>query len=158
MRGFRAPWSPLRAAIAGGLTGGAFDMTYALIFFGFRHVAAIRVPQSIASGILGRRAYEGGATTALLGVLLHFGIAYTMATVYVLAGRSFPALLRRPVPFGIAYGIALYAVMNYVVLPLSAVYPTPHFNPVVFWSGLAVHMFLIGLPMARFASHTLRRA
>ena len=32
-RGATAPWSPLKAIVVGGLLAGAFDMSYALIWF-----------------------------------------------------------------------------------------------------------------------------
>ena len=112
-----AAGSPILPAILwGGLTVGVLDYLDATIFYGLaRGVAPIRIPQSIASGLLGRSAYQGGMTTAALGVVLHFFIATVMAAVYVAASRKLPALVRRPVPWGMAYGVAAYFVMNYIV-------------------------------------------
>ena len=50
--------------------------------------------QSIASGLLGKAAYEGGSATAPLGLALHFFIAFVMALVYVLAARRLPCSCR----------------------------------------------------------------
>jgi hypothetical protein len=55
--------------------------------------------------------------------------------------------VRRPVLCGVVYGVVLYAVMNFIVIPLSA---APHGTKISLWVVLsvAVHMFLIGLPIA----------
>ncbi len=42
----------LAAILWGGVIAGAFDLTYATVFYSFRGVKPIRVSQSIASGLL----------------------------------------------------------------------------------------------------------
>jgi uncharacterized membrane protein YagU involved in acid resistance len=152
-----ALWTPLKAIIVGGLIAGAFDMSYALLWFsGVKGVPAIKVPQSIAGGLIGKSTYDGGAATAILGVGLHWFIALTWATVFVLvARRLLPVLLRKPIPFGIAYGAWIYFFMNWVVLPLDAMHTKPHFAPWDTWlTGLAVHMFGLGLAISLSAAKT----
>jgi len=137
------------AILVGGGIGGAFDITYAIVFSSFRGVSATRVLQSVASGLLGRASYEGGASTAALGLGLHFLIALIWATIFWFACRRLPFLTQRPVLAGLLYGIVIYAGMNLVVLPLSAMPPRASFPPpVAIITGLAVHMLLIGLPIA----------
>ncbi len=70
----------------------------------------------------GRRPLDGGLPTAALGLALHFCIALSAAAIFYLASRKIPALTRHPVVAGLFYGFLIYAVMNLVVLPLSA-YP-----------------------------------
>ena len=110
-----------RAIALGGLTVGVLDGLDALVFFGARGVPPIRIFQAIASGLLGRDAYQGGIATLLLGVALHFLIATTVVAVYVTASRQIALLNTRPLFFGPLYGIAVYLVMNLVVIPLSAI-------------------------------------
>jgi hypothetical protein len=136
------------AILVGGAIAGALDITYAIVFSGFRGVPAARVLQSVASGLLGAASYRGGAPTAALGLLLHFVIAFRWAAIFYLASRRLTFLLRQPIVSGIAYGIAVYAVMNLVVLPISAFPGRPSTVPLVVITGLLVHMFLIGLPIA----------
>jgi uncharacterized membrane protein YagU involved in acid resistance len=138
----------LFAILVGGAIAGALDITYAIVFSGFRGVPAQRVLQSVASGLLGRAAFDGGAPVAALGLCLHFFIAFTLAAIFYAASRRIPFLTRRPVVSGILYGIAVYAVMNLVVLPLSAYPPRKSFPFIVIATGLLVHMFFIGLPIA----------
>src|SRR5690349_18051245 len=113
---------PLLAILVGGCVAGVCDITYAIVFSGFRGVPALRVLQSVASGLLGAAAFKGGVAIGALGLFLHFVIALSAATIFYLASRWVPFLLRRPIISGVIYGLIIYAVMNLVVLPLSA-YP-----------------------------------
>jgi hypothetical protein len=150
----------LRAILAGGLTGGAFDITYAFITWGLLGMSPIRIGQSVAAGLLGREAaLSGGVATGILGLFLHFSIAIVMAAVYYAAATRMPLLVKRAVACGIAYGLALYVVMNFVVMPLSAIRAMgaggPLYIPI---TGILVHMFLVGLPIALFTRRALRGA
>jgi len=157
MRVVRPTLSPSRAILYAGLTVGTLDILDALIFFGARGAAPIRIFQSIASGIHGRAAFQGGWHTAALGLVLHYFIAFSIATTYFLVSRAIPAVRRRPVICGMLYGIAAWCVMNLIVLPLSAAGRGP-FVPIVVANGLLIHMFGVGLPSAWFASRVSSRA
>ena len=142
---------PLRLVLAGGLVAGTFDIVYACVFWGLKAgVPVRRILQSVAAGLLGKASFEGGAATAALGLGLHYFIACSMAVAYYLVARRMPALRERPVPYGAAYGLLLYGIMNYVVVPLSAAGGGGAKDPL--WVGLSivVHMFLIGVPIALF--------
>ena len=65
----------------------------------------------IASGLLGPASFQGGTTTAALGLVLHFVIAFGFATFYNLASRPFPALVRQPVVCGLLYGAAAFGFL-----------------------------------------------
>lgn len=143
------------SVLVGGLIAGVCDITYAIVFYSFRGVPAARVLQSVASGLLGAKAFEGGNATAALGLFLHFFIALLLAVIFYGASRALPALVRRPVITGALYGFAVYWVMNLVVLPLSAFPRKVTFVPVVVITGVLVHMFLIGLPIALGARRAL---
>jgi hypothetical protein len=143
----------LRSLALGGLVVGTLDILDAFVFFGLRGVPLIAIPQSIASGVLGRAAYQGGAATAALGLLLHFGISFTIVSVYYAATRWLPALARRPLVFGPPYGLVVYVVMNYVVVPLSAAVVGSGPKPAaVIVNGLLIHMIGVGLPAALFGA------
>ena len=126
-------------------------MLDALIFFGTRGVAPIKIPQSIASGLLGRSAYSGGWKSAALGVTLHFFIAAVMSAVFYFASLKLPLLIRRPAFWGMVYGVAAYFVMNYLVLPMSAVVPRPGSSMYPFINGVVGHALLVGLPIGVIA-------
>ncbi len=136
---------PLTAIAVGGLIVGALDLTYAILVYSPRH--PILIPQTIASGLLGERAYDGGMATAILGVLLHFTIAFGAATVYYLASRKIPFMVTRAFASGLLYGAMVYGFMQLVVLPLSA---APHHPMALFLRAceFVEHWFFVGLPIA----------
>ena len=149
--------SPGKAILVGGLIAGALDITYAFILWWLRaQVTPMQILQSVAAGLLGKASYDGAAGTAILGAFLHFFNALVIAAIFVGASRIWPVLARRATLFGPLYGIGVYLVMNYVVLPLSA-FParTRPPAPVVWITGVLAHMFLIGLPIALAAKRAV---
>jgi hypothetical protein len=142
----------LLKVIAGAtLLVGTLDIADALIFYALRGVPPIRILQGIASGLLGRAAFKGGLHSALLGLALHFFIAGTVTIVYILASCRLP-LSRHPFLYGTLYGIVVYCVMNYIVLPLSNVGPGSLFPPLIpFINGVAALIICIGIPLALIA-------
>lgn len=142
--------------LVGGLIAGVCDITYAIVFSGFRGVPAERILQSVASGLLGAKAFAGGASTAALGLLLHFIIALLLALIFYAASIALPVLVRRPVISGTCYGFVVFWMMNLVVLPLSAFPRKVTFLPIVVITGLIVHMFFVGVPIALATRRALR--
>lgn len=135
--------------LAGGLVAGTLDITYAWAFWALKAgVSAQRIFQSVARGLLGPASFEGGVATAALGLFLHYFIATTMSATYYLAARRWPALRERPVACGAAYGLALYGVMNYVVVPLSAARGGGSGGALWVTLSVVVHVLLIGVPIA----------
>jgi hypothetical protein len=137
-----------RAILVGGLVVGTLDALDAVIFFGLRNgTAPIRIFQSIAAGVLGRASFQGGMQSAVLGFALHYLVAFLIVTAFVVLGRLMPSLLDHAVIAGIVYGVAVYFVMNYLVIPLSATSRAP-FVMAVFVNGILIHAFGVGLPSA----------
>jgi hypothetical protein len=149
---------PAAYVIAGGLIAGTLDIAYACIFWAMKAAVPVqRIFQSVAAGLLGKASFQGGAATAALGLALHYFIATTMSVVYYLVARRWPLLGQRPVLCGAGYGLILYGVMNYIVVPLSRAGHGGAKDPL--WVGLSivVHMFLIGVPIALAASAATRQ-
>ncbi len=106
--------------LLGGLVAGTFDITYACTFWYLkRGVLPTRVLQSVASGLLGDASFTGGRRTALLGLALHYFIATSMAVTYFLFARRWSELWQKPWVFGPLYGVLLYGIMNYIVVPVA---------------------------------------
>jgi hypothetical protein len=146
-----------RTIALAGLVAGACDITYACSVWAMRGVSPIRIGQSVASGLLGREAaVAGGVATGLLGFVLHFTMTLIMAAVYFTAATRVPLLVRRAVPCGLVYGLGIYLVMNYVVLPLSAIGKAGGSGPLALVvAEILVHMFLVGLTIALFTRRAL---
>jgi len=115
---------PVAAIFWGGLLAGIFDITQAFIGFGLRGSTPFRILQGVARGIFGIRSREMGWTSAAIGLLCHFTIAFTATTVYYLASRKLRVLVERPVLCGLVYGELVFLFMYFVVIPLSAIGPT----------------------------------
>lgn len=147
--------TPARIVLLGGLAVGVLDLLDAFVFFGLRGVPPLRILQSIASGLLGRAAFQGGLATGLLGLALHFGIATTVAAVYYAASGRLRSLANRPWLYGPLYGLAVYLVMYHLVLPLSAAANAPR-PPAVVWNGILIHIAGVGIPSA-LAARAARR-
>jgi Na+/alanine symporter len=132
----------LLAILAGGLLAGSLDLGSAFITYG------AGVPRAIAGGLLGPAALHGGSGVYVLGILLQFFIATSAAAVYYLASRKLAFLKDHPFVCGPFYGIAVFLVMNLIVLPLSALHFRGPFQLAGLIQGLVVHMILIGLPIS----------
>lgn len=137
----------LAAILLGGIIAGTIDIGAACLISG-RDVPFIL--HAIAGGLLAERSFSGGTPTALLGLALQELMGIIIAAIYVLAAGSLPVLRRRWIPMGLAYGVVIFFVMNYVVVPLSAWKHVPHFTSVKFLENLAA-MLLFGLIVALFA-------
>lgn len=142
--GPRAPWA---GVLPSGLLAGAFDLSFAFLFYGYRGAAPPLILRSIASGVLGPQAFSAGSWVLPLGAALHFFIALCAAFAYYLVSRPFPVLVRRPVWCGAVFGVAMYVFMHQLVLPLSRVHhrvmPT---SEVI--GELFSHIFLFGIVIA----------
>jgi uncharacterized membrane protein YagU involved in acid resistance len=135
----------------GGLLAGVMDISAAFVTWGVRGVSPVRILQSIASGLLGANAFEGGLATATLGAALHFLIATTAAAVYYLASRKLSFLAQRAVTWGMLYGVAVYLFMYFLVLPLAGIKTRIALSAVAI--AVITHIVCVGLPI----SLTVRR-
>lgn len=146
--------------VYGGLAVGALDFLDASMFFPLYYgITVERVWQSVAAGVLGSEAARaGGRGAASLGIFLHFVVAFCIAAVYYLLSRKISFLIRHPVISGLAFGVAAHFVMQFVVIPLSAIgWRSSAFDSVAFLNSIIAHALLIGLPVALIAAWSARR-
>src|SRR5947199_10543705 len=131
------------AIVIAGLSAGILDLTQALILFG------TRVPLGIAAGLLGRQAAHGGGLGIyVLGVFLHFFIAFSAATAYYLASRTLKFLMEHWFICGLIYGAIVDQVMTLIVVPLSALHAQGPYKLHDLLLGIGVHMFTVGVPIS----------
>src|SRR6185312_1590711 len=141
--------SLIKPILIAGLVAGILDISDALIFFYVRsHVPPMRLFQGIAAGLIGKSSFSDGLGSAALGLLMHFCSATFSAGVFVIAARSLPALRRHAVASGMVYGLIVYAIMNYLVLPRTHAHPLPTEVSIAVINGVAAIVFCIGLPIA----------
>jgi len=147
----------------GGLAIGVLDFLDASIFFPLYYgITFQRVWWGPASGVLGRdAALAGGWNTAILGIFLHFVVAFCIATTYYLFARFIPFMVRHPVISGIVFGVIANYVMQCIVIPLSARGGKPGaiFNEPVgsMLNSILGHALLVGFPVALIAAWSARK-
>jgi hypothetical protein len=137
--------------VAGGFMVATLDLVYACSFWAMlRHVPPAYVMQYIASGALGKAAFEGGMATAAAGAAFHYFIATMMVLAYTLASSRYRELVRHPLRYGLPYGLLLWGVMTYVVVPLSQAQPSARPLLLAVATNFLMHL-LLGVICAWFA-------
>lgn len=140
------------AVLLGGFVAGTVDIGAAALVSALSPVFILHV---VAGGLLGRSALADGASVAVLGLVLQWFMSLVIAAIYVSAARRLPALRRRWLLFGAAYGVVVFFVMNYVVVPLSAWSKFPRFSAASF-AGNMIAMIVFGVIVAFFAQRATR--
>ncbi len=137
----------LAAILWGGFVAGTIDIGAASLISGYSPIVILKY---VAGGLLGKSSLGGTASVAMLGLLLQWVMSIIIAAVFVMALHRRIPLMRRWPLWGVAYGVVIFFVMNYVVVPLSALGVTPHFSAYSFTANFAA-MLLFGWIVACFA-------
>jgi hypothetical protein len=145
--------SILSAILLGGVIAGTVDIGAAALI---NAAPWDRIARIIAGGLLGKAALKGGAEVVVLGVLLQWAMSMIIAALYVGASLRMAALRRAWPVFGLAYGLPVFVVMEFVVMPLSAWGRVPKFTAVSLCENLAA-MMVFGLIIAGVARWRLGR-
>ena len=146
-RGWLAP------VLVGGILAGAIDLTFACTYHGLvNSVPPIRILQSIGSGVFGNASFQMGYQSAAVGFIAHFVILIVAAGLFYVARQRLAFLRQHAYLSGMAFGVAIYCTMNYIVLPLSA---APHFKSTMVGtlSDLSVHVLLLGPAISLVAAY-----
>jgi len=147
--------TPLRGILLGGFFAGLADTIYPTAKTLMAGKPWFAPWKGVASGLLGQRARDGGMEMAALGLALHYFICIAAAALLYLLVSRVKIVPRQWIVLGVLYGFAFLLVMNYVILPLSAIgrsiYPLEQLHVHAFW-----HIVLVGLPTAFFVSRALK--
>ena len=136
----------LRPILWATLVAGTLDIVFAFAVAG----SVEPVLQTVASGPLGDGIADSAAGPAL-GLLVHFAIMAAMAAAWFLAVSQWPVLGRQWIVAGLLYGVVLWIVMYWIVMPLRwEAYHTPS-GTMPIARQLFAHCILVGLPIAWFA-------
>lgn len=140
-----------RRILVATLVAGTLDIAAASLLALIAGRTPAKMLRGVASGPFPEAAHWGAAG-AVLGLVVHFAIMAVMAAAFILAADRLPALKRRWLAAGIGYGLATWAVMNLVVLPLRWPALFPHLDPQSLATSLFCHIVLVGLPISRIAA------
>jgi len=137
----------IRAIVSGGALAALLDGVCVTGLYSLKSIPAITLWQNVASSLLGEGAFTTGWTGGIIGLLLHCGVAFTAATVFVFTARWFPAILRHDNLSGVAFGLIVFVVMNLVVVPLSRM-PKRTVPLSMISMQIVMHIVLVGLPIS----------
>ena len=148
-----------KVSLMAGLSAAVVEMIFVLpIRYWLVGATPTVVFQFIASGVLGKRAFQEGAYSVLLGIGVHTLISLVSAAVFAIAALRWDWLRRHVVLSGSACGIVAFLVMSFIVLPLSAIGLSLPRSPALFATSLAIHMFAFGVPIAAVCARLLERS
>jgi uncharacterized membrane protein YagU involved in acid resistance len=132
--------------LCGGLIAGTLDLGAACLINGRSPKIIL---QAIASGVLGKASFRMGMPAAALGLVLQWAMSILIAAIFAVGSSRLPIVRRSWVASGVAYGVVVYFVMNYVVVPLSAAGFVVKFSAVKFSENMLA-MILFGLIIVYF--------
>lgn len=104
----------------------------------------------VASGLLGMKAFEIGAPIAIVGLALHYVIAFIWTLFFFKIYPHVPFLSRNRIATGILYGAFVWTMMSQIVVRLSGT-PKGPFNLTGAIIGAAILMVAIGIPLSYLA-------
>jgi hypothetical protein len=148
----------VRAGLLTGVSDGLFASVLSVAFF---HSTMTRLWQGVASTLLGKAAIDGGLQPAIIGVLMHFGVAFGWSAVFLtLYDRSRRLRDLGASPYGVlrvasVYGPAIWMVMSLLVIPLLL-----HRPPSItarWWIQLIGHIPFVAVPIVWSISRGLPR-
>lgn len=148
-----SPPRDYRPVLYGGLLAGTLDILAAVVKGAFGGLDAEVILQSVASGLLGGKAFDLGIVGAAAGLLLHFLMMFVICAIFFGASRKLAFLRRHPGISGVLYGVSVYLVMNFAVLPLSVIPFQLNYSVAEIAIGLAIHITCVGVPITWVVKH-----
>ena len=147
----------IRAGLLTGVVDGLFSSVLSVFFY---HSTATRLFQGVAATLLGQGALEGGTHTAAIGLLMHFGVAFTWSAILLLLvdhTTRLQRLLQAPlgtVKLSVVWGPLIWVTMSCLVIPVVG-HRAPVFN-VRWWIQFFGHMVFVALPMVSMVASRAR--
>jgi len=149
----KTPGAVAAAILGGGFMAATFDVFAAMLIY---HGTASGVAKAIARGWYGTAVKTMPPIVDAIGLASHYLILIVAAAIFVMASLRLPILRRLAWIAGPLFGVAIYAVMHLVIVPLSHAPPSAP-KGVQFVEEFCGHMFIIGLPIALWARALLGR-
>jgi uncharacterized membrane protein YagU involved in acid resistance len=142
-------WTALKSGLIVGVLDAIAASLNAYLASGF---TPDRVFRFVASGAFGQSAYTGGSSMVWIGLLFHFIVAMGWTLLFFIAFPKLKPLQANKFLVGMAYGMFIWIMMNFVVIPLSAIGPRP-FQLTGTLIMIMIHMTVIGIPISFFANN-----
>jgi len=127
------------------LIAGTLDGLAAVIFLGKMNFMGVF--QYISSAIMGTKAFAGGIKMALIGLILHYFIAFSFTLIFTIASTKTSVLRKNIILSGILYGIIVWTIMTLLIIPLTKI-PAAPFQYERAILNAVILVFCIGLPIS----------
>ncbi|HEY3947421.1 hypothetical protein [Phenylobacterium sp.] len=148
------PGKVAAAILGGGFMAAAFDFFAAMLIY---HGTASGVAKAIAKGWYGAAVKTMPPMVEVIGIASHYFILITAAAIFTLASLRLSILRRYAWISGPLFGVGIYIVMHFVIVPLSQAAGGSSPKGLAFVEEFGGHMFVIGLPIALWARAMLGR-
>ena len=138
----------VRAGLLTAVTDGLFSSALSVFAYGS---TVTRLFQGVASVLLGQAAFDGGTRTAIVGLIMHVGVAFWWSAVFMWLIDRWPWLRTgRAKPYGIitiasVYGPFIWMVMSLIVIP-SMTHRPPAIT-IRWWNQFVGHILFVGVPI-----------
>jgi len=170
--------NPIRAILLATLIAGVLDASGAMIHFKINvpNANPLLIWRGVAGGAFGDTARSGNLFPwVIVGILFHFLIVFLFASFFFFIYPKIKALQKNSIIVGLLYGIFIWTVMNFLVLPLSnirsqnkmwAIVNTNGKLHAVFQGnsnikqmiiGIIIIMFCVGLPISLIIGNYYRK-
>jgi hypothetical protein len=136
---------------AGALTAAVDGLFSSILSVAFYGSTVARLFQGVASVLVGRRAFDGGARTVALGIFMHVVVAFTWSAVFVFLLMRWSWVRRLLASrYGVLkvaalYGPFIWMFMSLVVIPVLV--QRPPTIGVRWWVQLIGHIPFVGVPI-----------
>ena len=146
----------LQTILTATAVAGTLDILSAFVFAGTAGTGPIEVLQFVASGPFGNRALTAPGF-AMLGLIVHYAIMVCMVAAFYFVANRHPWPRDNPLLAGIVYGLALWGMMYWIVMPLRwPAIPRPHVALSIA-KQLFSHIVLVGVPVATICARGLNQ-
>ena len=147
----------VRAWLVTAITDGLFSSVLVSVFYGS---TVARLWQGVASTLLGPSAMNGGARTALIGLLMHFGVALAWSTVFlILYSRSAWIRNETSTVGGALKVAAIYGPCIWIVMSLVVIQSLTHKPPTInfrWWVQFVGHIPFVAVPIVTSIARPVR--
>jgi uncharacterized membrane protein YagU involved in acid resistance len=148
-----------QAGLLTGVVDGLFSSTLSVAFY---HSTVERLFQGVAATLLGPEAFTGGTRTAVIGVLMHFGVAFGWSAVFLfLVARLRWVRSVLATPYGTVKVASLYGPFVWLVMSLAVIPLLLHRPPTItirWWIQLLGHIPFVGIPIVASIGRTIADA
>lgn len=136
---------------------GTLDILSAFVFGGIKGVGPGKILRYVASGPFGDSMRDGGLTAAAVGLGVHYALMAIMVSLFFLIASRVDFVRRQWLLSGPLYGILIYLVMYWIVVP-TRFGTVPKTDLWSVGNALFSHIVCVGLPMAYIASRMIGRS